>query len=752
MATYTTNYELTKPAYSDQADIGVINADLDAIDAQMKTNADAAASAMGAATEAQRLAGEAQEAADNKLGPESPLPAENLTGTVPTSCLPAYVDDVVEYANRAAFPATGEAGKIYVDLATNLAYRWGGSAYVEISPSIALGETSGTAYRGDRGAAAYAHGVTNKGNALTGKPTGNQTPAFGGTFQVSQVVTNAEGHVTSMNDRTVTIPATQASSSTLGLVKVDAALDGTSANPVQNKAVSEAIDDLQAQIDAHHFPTLDEETGRYVNVGQWLDNQRDGLIFTVRIPKYSASTGIACTKRDANAGLVVTPSTADAAGRDDYQQYLTFKGWDANGGAEDSGAPFATGIDGFDRLFDRYGGNGNVWRLCPVLFWKFDEQAAYIDLSISDTQHDGFSPQPGAKLPDGTLRPFMLYAKYAGCMYGGKYASVSGQKAQNRNISHDSLINLTRAVGAGYSGKSIADDWYVKVMFLMKYAAKSSQSVYAGCTGYTLQCAPTVGETGVRRVIVSNANAAAIDVGSAMQFGTHTGNNDRNTASNYDIFDGARVTKKEAYDANNTAVYFDTPSTFNTATSYYLSTTPWRTGALDGVKGADGTITAAGRTNSHEPFLLQGIECAVGFYEVLGDVIINAAEIGGALVCELHVCYDSANEATSLTADYTDTGLSLPTSQTAGWLYTCDVGNAGGLLVGVGQGANTSAGMGDGNYQNVVSSKGLREFLGWGYLDNWGLAGVFCVISNCGLGLAWWYVGSRLSATGRAAA
>ena len=53
--------------------------------------------------------------------------------------------------------ATGETGKIYVALDTNLTYRWSGSAYVEISPSLALGETSSTAYRGDRGASAYAH-------------------------------------------------------------------------------------------------------------------------------------------------------------------------------------------------------------------------------------------------------------------------------------------------------------------------------------------------------------------------------------------------------------------------------------------------------------------------------------------------------------------------------------------------------------------------------------------------------------------
>ena len=77
----------------------------------------------------------------------------DTTGKVPTSQLPSYVDDVLEYANKASFPTTGETGKIYVDKATNLTWRWGGSAYVEISPSLALGETSSTAYAGDKGKA-----------------------------------------------------------------------------------------------------------------------------------------------------------------------------------------------------------------------------------------------------------------------------------------------------------------------------------------------------------------------------------------------------------------------------------------------------------------------------------------------------------------------------------------------------------------------------------------------------------------------
>lgn len=56
-------------------------------------------------------------------------------GKVPSSQLPSYVDDVVEYASLSAFPATGESGKIYVALDTNKTYRWSGSAYIEISSS-----------------------------------------------------------------------------------------------------------------------------------------------------------------------------------------------------------------------------------------------------------------------------------------------------------------------------------------------------------------------------------------------------------------------------------------------------------------------------------------------------------------------------------------------------------------------------------------------------------------------------------------
>ena len=98
-------------------------------------------------------------------------------GKVPSSQLPSYVDDVLEGAatgivkddTTGSVTATGfilsgestectpESGKIYIDVTTSIQFRWSGSVYVTTGSNIALGETSSTAYRGDRGKIAYDH-------------------------------------------------------------------------------------------------------------------------------------------------------------------------------------------------------------------------------------------------------------------------------------------------------------------------------------------------------------------------------------------------------------------------------------------------------------------------------------------------------------------------------------------------------------------------------------------------------------------
>src|SRR3972149_8759754 len=100
--------------------------------------------------------------------------ADLVGGFVPASQLPSFVDDVLEghLIDMTTFddlfndPYVPESGKIYLDITTNLQYRWGGSSYVVLNPSLALGETSSTAYGGDRGKIAYDH------SQATGNPHG----------------------------------------------------------------------------------------------------------------------------------------------------------------------------------------------------------------------------------------------------------------------------------------------------------------------------------------------------------------------------------------------------------------------------------------------------------------------------------------------------------------------------------------------------------------------------------------------------
>ena len=106
---------------------------------------------------------------ESKVGAANGVASLDSSGRIPASQIPGGFDNIKEYNNLKSFPTTGEEGKIYVAKDTNLTYRWTGTQYIEISPSLALGETSKTAYRGDRGKIAYEH------SQITGNATIHHT-------------------------------------------------------------------------------------------------------------------------------------------------------------------------------------------------------------------------------------------------------------------------------------------------------------------------------------------------------------------------------------------------------------------------------------------------------------------------------------------------------------------------------------------------------------------------------------------------
>ena len=134
------------------------------------------------------------------------------TGKVPSSQLPSYVDDVIEgyYYNSKFYKEnshtteiTGESGKIYTDLDNNKTYRWSGTTYTEISASLALGETSSTAYPGNKGATnasniAHLQGYFDNGKAIyaINDASGNViTDTYAKKSDLSSVAQNASAKI-----------------------------------------------------------------------------------------------------------------------------------------------------------------------------------------------------------------------------------------------------------------------------------------------------------------------------------------------------------------------------------------------------------------------------------------------------------------------------------------------------------------------------------------------------------------------------
>ena len=142
------------------------------------------------------------------------------SGLVLSSQLPSYVDDTIEgyfdFDNNKFYKEfthvteiLPESGKIYVDLLTNKTYRWSGSAYRVISETLALGENSSTAYRGDRGKIAYDHSQSDHAPSNAEK---NQN-AYG-SFAVNNTIISADStssrlHFVTGDNVTITPNATE---------------------------------------------------------------------------------------------------------------------------------------------------------------------------------------------------------------------------------------------------------------------------------------------------------------------------------------------------------------------------------------------------------------------------------------------------------------------------------------------------------------------------------------------------------------
>jgi uncharacterized membrane protein YeaQ/YmgE (transglycosylase-associated protein family) len=149
------------------------------------------------------------------------------SGTISASVLPSYVDDVLNFANLAAFPVAGETGKIYVTEDNNKTYRWSGSVYVEISSSATAGEAlklTNARTISTTGDATYSvsfDGSANVSSAITLATVNSNVGAFGGAGSIPVVTVNGKGQITAVSTNSIgnELIAIQALADTAGFLK-----------------------------------------------------------------------------------------------------------------------------------------------------------------------------------------------------------------------------------------------------------------------------------------------------------------------------------------------------------------------------------------------------------------------------------------------------------------------------------------------------------------------------------------------------
>lgn len=200
-----------------------------------------------------------QQFIDSKGNPNG-LASLNESGVIPSAQLPSYVDDVIEVTQYDQLPETGESGKIYIVTSTNIQYRWSGSAYVEISKSIALGETSSTAYPGDKGKATT-DVVNSLSDNLVNDVLVSQSDKNSVSLTIKSITKNPvkknnvnDGLYDQADDKLITI--NQASSFTAGVMSASdkTKLDGLKAQAEIDTSISNVQNNLNAHINNRTNP------------------------------------------------------------------------------------------------------------------------------------------------------------------------------------------------------------------------------------------------------------------------------------------------------------------------------------------------------------------------------------------------------------------------------------------------------------------------------------------------------------------
>lgn len=476
---------------------------------------------------------------------------------------------------------------------------------------------------------------------------------------------------------------------------------------------------------------------------------RTGKVYTVKIPRFAANQTVNCEKLDDNVGLVCEPSTDTVEGRDDYADIPLFKWYNCNYKRDANGHAYPTAIE---HLSDDYRKTGavdvGVIQMTPYVKWD-DSGPDYILWSITDSPRDGFTPWAVAKVGD-TVYPYVIHSKFfSGIGEDGLLRSVYNLFPA-RVQSYNSLITDYGKKGPGYKGAGGEKVAWQILFNSIKCAVKSSQEKYAGCTGYNFQYPAAIQRSEKLTYFpVTAEQAKNLVVGSRVSVGYGSKNSDgtvnidRDVSTIHQYADEAKILKIEALDDTNSAVYldcdaFDTMPVALTDTlnaPITLTTMHWHSGTTDAVIGHhDGSPVS--NTDSKHPYRVQGIEYAVGGYEVFSDMVLAFDDSNGkdVYVCPAGVAHTKTDA--EILAKYKKVG-NFPAGDW--WIGDIDFDPETCVTWPATKGSGNRTGVGDMVYGGGNANKNtLRECLQGGLLRSRSVAGASSVACWDWLGHGVW--------------
>lgn len=460
---------------------------------------------------------------------------------------------------------------------------------------------------------------------------------------------------------------------------------------------------------------------------------KTGEVFCTKTWKFASNTSSVGEKMLDSVGKVAEPATNNTAGTDDFLNFLPFQWTRCNYARESDGFARLTALE--DAPNYRTFGAVDVGIISATFFWKHESYETYDLWYMSDSPHPelGLVPWCDALRADGSLMPYYIVSAYPSVVASDGLLRSQPGKSVAYNHSYNNMITNYQSKGTGYWGAGLSRTALGYLFFMIKYANKSSQTKFAGCTSYDVTVDVAAAESDVKRLLIAASENRFVENSCVMVSTTSRGGTI--------MADRVRIDSIETVEVDGTtykALNLDIAEPISPTAGLKVATMPNFSGQTDEVIGRfDGSYES--NTDGKHTYRIHGMEFNWGQWITAADAVIEFIEENTRRA--LFVAPRGVAHVANAHTDYLEVGEFAEGTSDA-WIGDITIDEQTGAMYPVVDGTGSNVGCGDRFYRNAGTAGTLREYLQVGYLSYGSGFGLCAVSSHHALGSSYWGYGS----------